>query len=129
MLKVYANRWKFKHPTQKTSLEQWKMHLLLILIGSLEGWFYSTDFVDIGIKEVKQYISETYKRIKRRYKVRKGRFGLDKGHLFSCREQCRVKIKSKESTENRGCEIAFRLCKYLTAEEKGSLKSRNTSMK
>jgi hypothetical protein len=23
-----ANRWKFKHPTQKTFLEQWKMHLL-----------------------------------------------------------------------------------------------------
>jgi hypothetical protein len=32
----------------------------VIWTGSLEGWFYSTDFVDIGIKDVKQYyVSET----------------------------------------------------------------------
>jgi hypothetical protein len=34
--KVYANRWKFKHPTRKTFLEQWKTPLRLILTGSLE---------------------------------------------------------------------------------------------
>jgi hypothetical protein len=52
------NRWKFKHPTPEDFLEQWKTPLRLIL-GSL-GWFYSTDFVDIGINDVKQYyVSET----------------------------------------------------------------------
>jgi hypothetical protein len=48
---LYANRWKFKHPTPEDFLEQWKTPLLLILIGFLEGWFYSTDFVDIGIND------------------------------------------------------------------------------
>jgi aminopeptidase N len=55
--KVYANRWKFKHPTQKTELEDASA---VDLDWFFRGWFYSTDFVDIGINDVKQYyVSET----------------------------------------------------------------------
>jgi hypothetical protein len=42
--KVYANRWKFKHPTQKTELEDASA---VDLDWFFRGWFYSTDFVDI----------------------------------------------------------------------------------
>jgi hypothetical protein len=71
--KVYANRWKFKHPTRDFFLEQWKTPLRLILTGSLEVG--STDFVDIGINDVKQYyVSETPTKELKDVKVRKGRF-------------------------------------------------------
>jgi hypothetical protein len=38
------------------------------------GWFYSTDFVDIGINDVKQYyVSETPTKELKDVKVKKGR--------------------------------------------------------
>jgi hypothetical protein len=49
-----------------------KTPLRLILTGSLEV-FYSTDFVDIGINDVKQYyVSETPTKELKDVKVRKG---------------------------------------------------------
>jgi hypothetical protein len=60
--------------------EQWKTPLRLILTGFFRGWFYSTDFVDIGINDVKQYyVSETPTKELKDVKVKKGRFGVDKG--------------------------------------------------
>jgi hypothetical protein len=44
--KVYANRWKFKHPTQKT-FRTMEDASAVDLDWFFRGWFYSTDFVDI----------------------------------------------------------------------------------
>jgi aminopeptidase N len=43
--KVYANRWKFKHPTPEDfrTMEDSAVDLDWFF----RGWFYSTDFVDI----------------------------------------------------------------------------------
>jgi hypothetical protein len=42
--KTHANRWKFlKHPTQKISLELWKI-TAVDLDWFWRGWFYSTDY-------------------------------------------------------------------------------------
>jgi hypothetical protein len=78
--KVYANRWKFKHPTPEDFFRTMEDASAVDLDWFFRGWFYSTDFVDIGINEVKQYyVTETPTVALKEAKVRKGRFGLDKG--------------------------------------------------
>ena len=53
--KTYANRWKFKHPTPEDFFRTMEDASAVDLDWFWKGWFYSTDFVDIGIKNVKQY--------------------------------------------------------------------------
>jgi len=78
--KVYANRWKFKHPTPDDFFRTMEDASAVDLDWFFRGWFYSTDFVDIGIKEVKQYyVTETPTAALKDAKVRKGRFGQEKG--------------------------------------------------
>ena len=53
--KTYANRWKFKHPTPEDFFRTMEDASAVDLDWFWRGWFYSTDYVDIGIKDVKQY--------------------------------------------------------------------------
>jgi hypothetical protein len=53
--KTYANRWKFKHPTPEDFFRTMEDASAVDLDWFWRGWFYSTDFTDIGIKEVKKY--------------------------------------------------------------------------
>ena len=58
--KTYANRWKFKHPTPEDFFRTMEDASGLDLDWFWRGWFYSTDYTDIGIKDVKQfYVSNT----------------------------------------------------------------------
>jgi hypothetical protein len=58
--KTYANRWKFKHPTPEDFFRTMEDASAVDLDWFIRGWFYSTDYCDIGIKEVNQYfVSET----------------------------------------------------------------------
>lgn len=78
--KVYANRWKFKHPTPEDFFRTMEDASAVDLDWFFRGWFYSTDFVDIGVKEVKQYyVSEKATKELKDAVVKKGRFGIDKG--------------------------------------------------
>ncbi|TRX38754.1 M1 family metallopeptidase [Flavobacterium sp. ZT3R18] len=78
--KVYANRWKFKHPTPEDFFRTMEDASAVDLDWFFRGWFYSTDFVDIGINEVKQYyVTETPTVALKDAKVKKGRFGQEKG--------------------------------------------------
>jgi hypothetical protein len=78
--KMYANRWKFKHPTPEDFFRTMEDASAVDLDWFFRGWFYSTDFVDIGINEVKQYyVTETPTIALKDAKVRKGRFGQEKG--------------------------------------------------
>jgi hypothetical protein len=57
--KGISNRWKFKHPTPE-DFQNYGRRFCSRFDWFFRGWFYSTDFVDIGIKDVKQYyVSET----------------------------------------------------------------------
>ncbi|WP_035670093.1 M1 family metallopeptidase [Flavobacterium sp. 83] len=125
--KVYANRWKFKHPTPEDFFRTMEDASAVDLDWFFRGWFYSTDFVDIGINEVKQYyVSETPTTELKDVKVRKGRFGLDKGPF--------VYLISDKSTElNPASKKALKidevklLSEYvsqnLTVEERSTLKT------
>ena len=53
--KTYANRWKFKHPTPEDFFRTMEDASAVDLDWFWRGWFYSTDYTDIGIKDVKQF--------------------------------------------------------------------------
>ncbi len=53
--KTYAQRWKFKHPTPEDFFRTMEDASAVDLDWFWRSWFYTTDYVDIGIKEVKKY--------------------------------------------------------------------------
>ncbi|WP_348797791.1 M1 family metallopeptidase [Flavobacterium adhaerens] len=78
--KIYANRWKFKHPTPEDFFRTMEDASAVDLDWFFRGWFYTTDFVDIGINNVKQYfVTETPTAALKNAKIRKGRFGFETG--------------------------------------------------
>ena len=124
--KVYANRWKFKHPTPEDFFRTMEDASAVDLDWFFRGWFYSTDFVDIGIKDVKQYyISETPTVALKNAKVRKGRFGLDEGPFVYLIEESNSELKSNEKKPLKIEDVKL-LNDYvstLSSQEKGTLKA------
>ncbi len=53
--KTYANRWKFKHPTPEDFFRTMEDASAVDLDYYWRGWFYTTDYVDIGVKGIKKY--------------------------------------------------------------------------
>ncbi|GAA4932170.1 M1 family metallopeptidase [Algibacter agarivorans] len=53
--KEYARRWMFKHPTPEDFFRTMEDASAVDLDWFWRGWFYTTDWVDIGLKEVKKY--------------------------------------------------------------------------
>ena len=51
----YSRRWMFKHPTPEDFFRTMEDASAFDLDWFWRGWFYTTDFVDIGIKDVKKY--------------------------------------------------------------------------
>ncbi len=51
----YSKRWMFKHPTPEDFFRTMEDASAFDLDWYWRGWFYTTDFVDIGVKEVKKY--------------------------------------------------------------------------
>jgi hypothetical protein len=124
--KIYANRWKFKHPTPEDFFRTMEDASAVDLDWFFRGWFYSTDFVDIGINDVKQYyVSETPTVALKNAKVRKGRFGLDPGPFVYLVEESNSELKSsqKKALKIEDVKLLSDYLSTLTAEEKGNLKS------
>jgi hypothetical protein len=70
----YANRWKFKHPTPEDFFRTMEDASAMDLDWFWRGWFYTTDYTDIGIKEVKKYAvttnpTEEGKQLAERYNI------------------------------------------------------------
>ncbi|QYA25493.1 M1 family metallopeptidase [Gramella sp. MT6] len=58
--KTYSHRWMFKHPTPEDFFRTMEDASSVDLDWFWRGWFYTTDNVDIGIKEVnKYYVTDT----------------------------------------------------------------------
>ena len=53
--KTYSKRWMFKHPTPEDFFRSMEDASGTDLDWFWRGWFYRTDYVDIGIKEVNLY--------------------------------------------------------------------------
>jgi len=54
--RTFAERWRFKHPTPADFFRTMEDASGTDLDWFWRGWFYTTDFTDIGIKDVKKYV-------------------------------------------------------------------------
>ena len=57
--KVYSKRWMFKHPSPEDFFRTMEDASAVDLDWFWRGWFYTTDFVDIGINSFKKYSIST----------------------------------------------------------------------
>ncbi|MGV6829324.1 MAG: M1 family metallopeptidase [Flavobacteriales bacterium] len=53
--RTYAQRWIFKHPTPEDFFRTMEDASAIDLDWFWRGWFYTTNYVDIGVKEVKKF--------------------------------------------------------------------------
>ncbi|MEE9362867.1 MAG: M1 family metallopeptidase [Cellulophaga sp.] len=53
--KTYSKRWMFKHPTPEDFFRTMEDASAVDLDYFWRGWFYTTDYVDMGVKAVKKY--------------------------------------------------------------------------
>lgn len=53
--KTYSRRWMFKHPTPEDFFRTIEDASAVDLDYYWRGWFYTTDYVDIGVKGIKKY--------------------------------------------------------------------------
>ncbi|GAA3766262.1 M1 family metallopeptidase [Flavobacterium ginsengiterrae] len=125
--KTYANRWKFKHPTPEDFFRTMEDASAVDLDWFWRGWFYSTDFVDIGIKDVKQYyVSDSPTTDIKDVKVRKGRFGFEKGPFVYLVAGDNPEVNASKKKELKVEDIkplADYVDQTFTAEEKAGIKS------
>ncbi len=54
--KTFSQRWMFKHPTPEDFFRTMDDASAVDLDWFFRGWFYTTDYVDIGLKEVKEFV-------------------------------------------------------------------------
>ncbi len=72
--KTYAQRWMFKHPTPEDFFRTMEDASAVDLDWYWRGWFYSTESVDIGVKEVKSYYVTD--KVTKEGRARLARFGI-----------------------------------------------------
>ena len=125
--KTYANRWKFKHPTPEDFFRTMEDASAVDLDWFWKGWFYSTDVVDLGIKNVKQfYVTEDASKEAAAAVNRRGRRMPNSGPMIYLvnSESPELKPESKTALET---EKVMALNEYLNknynAEEKAALKN------
>jgi len=53
--KTYSHRWMFKHPTPEDFFRTMEDASAVDLDWFWRGWFYTTDYVDIGVQGIKKY--------------------------------------------------------------------------
>ncbi len=53
--KTYSKRWMFKHPTPEDFFRTMEDASAVDLDWYWRGWFYTTDYVDIGVKDIEKY--------------------------------------------------------------------------
>jgi len=77
---AYSKRWKFKHPTPADFFRTMEDASGTDLDWFWRGWFYSTEVVDLGIKDIKKYYvsdkpTARVKRMAKAYGVKVSDFG------------------------------------------------------
>ena len=125
--KTYANRWKFKHPTPDDFFRTMEDASAVDLDWFWRGWFYSTEYVDIGIKDVKQYyVSTEAPKETKDVSLRRGRFNEEEGpFVYLLPEDSKdldSKLKKSLNTEDVKILKDFIQEKY-SPTEKAQLKS------
>ena len=125
--KTYANRWKFKHPTPEDFFRTMEDASAVDLDWFWRGWFYSTDYVDLGVKDVKQYYVtlEPTEEMKN-FAQRRGRFLRDMGPFLYLVDESNKEFNpaTKKALDLKDVQILEEyLDKNYTAQEKAALKN------
>ena len=70
--RTYSQRWMFKHPTPEDFFRTMEDASAVDLDWFWRAWFYSTDYTDIGVKDVKKYYvsSKMNKQVRERIEAR-----------------------------------------------------------
>ena len=127
-LQTYANRWKFKHPTPADFFRTMEDASATDLDWFWRGWFYTTDFNDIGIKDVKKYVvtdkpTERAKKMATAYGMKVEDFGQN---LFLVNTDSKEYTADMSKVKDPVKDISF-LNEYLadnfSTEERKSLKN------
>ena len=125
--KTYANRWKFKHPTPEDFFRTMEDASAVDLDWFWKGWFYATDVVDLGIKNVKQfYVTEDATKENAASMNRRGRRMPNGGPMIylvnSESTELKPELKTALETE-KVMALNDYLNKNYSAEEKAALKN------
>ncbi|MCF6222290.1 MAG: M1 family metallopeptidase [Flavobacteriaceae bacterium] len=124
---TYANRWKFKHPTPADFFRTMEDASGTDLDWFWRGWFYTTEYNDIGVKDVKKYVvtdkpTERAKKMAKAYGMEVEDFGEN---LFLINTESDEYQADMSKVKNPVNDIAF-LSEYLadnySTEERKTLK-------
>ncbi len=82
--RTYSKRWMFKHPTPADFFRSMEDASAMDLDWFWRGWFYTTDYTDIGVKQVKSYYLTDKPTEKAKEVAKLNNFNLDdyKGKLI-----------------------------------------------
>jgi len=117
--KTYAQRWMFKHPTPEDFFRTMEDASAVDLDWFWRGWFYTTDYVDIGIADVKQYyVTDEKPKDKKQASIRRGRFGQEQGPFVYMVADAKDKAFDKKDVKLLNDFVNEK----LTAEDKAGLK-------
>lgn len=127
--KTYANRWKFKHPTPEDFFRTMEDASAFDLDWYWRGWFYTTDYNDIGVKEVKKYFvsNEPSKEVKDFLKTRRRRNRIEGPMVYMIADGSEsYKSEMNKPFEIKDCKTLQEYVeKTFTKEEQAKLKTPN----
>ncbi|MEE2770653.1 MAG: M1 family metallopeptidase [Bacteroidota bacterium] len=123
---TYSHRWMFKHPTPEDFFRTMEDASSIDLDWFWRGWFYTTDNVDIGIKEVsKFYVTDQPTEAGRKMLEQYGTTPEQADALYVVKEEdadFKADMKNKNVLEN-----AEKLNQYVmdnfSAEERSNMKT------
>ena len=126
--KIYANRWMFKHPTPEDFFRTMEDASAVDLDWYWRAWFYSTEYTDIGVKEVKRfYVTSKMNQEVREMMEARGMKESDLPPLVYMVEEGSEDYE--ESMKNASLDDVKTLQEYimdnLSAEERANLKKPN----
>lgn len=125
--KTYANRWKFKHPTPEDFFRTMEDASAFDLDWFWRGWFYTTDYNDIGIKEVNKYFvsNEPSKEVKDFLKTRRRRNRIEGPMVYMIADGSEsYKPEMNKPFEIKDCKTLQEYVeKTFTKEEQAKLKT------
>ena len=121
--KTYAKRWKFKHPTPADFFRSMEDASAMDLDWFWRGWFYTTDYCDIGVKGIKQYYltnqpTEKAKTLANRYGMNLSDY---EGRLVYF-EELTEDTKPEDQLKASDFEVIKNHLNSLSEEEKSQLK-------
>ena len=123
--KTYAQRWMFKHPTPEDFFRTMEDASAVDLDWFWRSWFYTTDYVDIGVKGIKKYyVSDKPGKEMQEYMAARNLTVADLVPLVFLAEEdgdMDMNLKGKAPSENSQALKEF-MMDNMTVEERAAVK-------